>query len=83
MPAQASSHIPALKNLATRLRIESLRSTSEAGSGHPTSCCSAAEIIATLFFAEMRYDARHPEHADRCGISARHIVEGVHEIRRR
>ena len=50
----------ALKNIATRLRIESIRSTSEAGSGHPTTCCSAADIIAALFFAEMRYDPTQP-----------------------
>ena len=56
--------LPALKNIATRLRIDSLRSTSEAGSGHPTSCCSAADIMAALFFAEMRFDPRDPSLAD-------------------
>lgn len=53
-----------LHNIATRLRIDSIRSTSEAGSGHPTSCLSAAEIIAALFFAEMRYDPHDPQHPD-------------------
>ena len=33
-----------------------VRSTSQAGSGHPTSCMSAADIVAALFFGEMRYD---------------------------
>ena len=56
--------IAALQNVATQLRIDSILSTTEAGSGHPTSCMSAAEIMATLFFAEMRYDARNPKHAD-------------------
>jgi transketolase len=56
--------IPALQNIATRLRIDSVRSTSKAGSGHPSTCLSAAEIMAALFFAEMRYDARAPEHPD-------------------
>jgi transketolase len=51
-------------NIATRLRIDSVRSTSEAGSGHPTTCCSAAEIMAALFFAEMRYDPRDPANQD-------------------
>jgi transketolase len=51
-------------NVATRLRIDSVRSTSEAGSGHPTTCCSAAEIMAALFFAEMRYDPRDPGNPD-------------------
>src|SRR5438105_1084304 len=53
-----------LHNLATQLRIDSVRSTSEAGSGHPTSCCSAAEIVAALFFAEMRFDPKDPHNQD-------------------
>src|SRR6187200_594023 len=64
VPAQTALHLAALKNIATRLRIDSLRATSEAGSGHPTTCCSAAEIIAALFFAEMRYDPRDPTNPD-------------------
>ncbi len=64
MPVQTSLHVPALMNIATRLRIDSVRSTSEAGSGHPSTCCSAAEIVAALFFAEMRYDPRDPQNPD-------------------
>ena len=56
--------MPALHNIATRLRIGSVRSTSEAGSGHPSTCCSAADVVAALFFAEMRYDPQHPENPD-------------------
>ena len=64
MSVQTSVRVPALMNIATRLRIDSMRSTSEAGSGHPTTCCSAAEIVAALFFAEMRYDPRDPQNPD-------------------
>jgi transketolase len=64
VPAQTASRLAALKNVATRLRIESVRSTSEAGSGHPSTCCSAAEVMAALFFAEMRYDPRDPHNED-------------------
>src|SRR6185436_11795369 len=53
-----------LHNIATQLRIDSIVSTSEAGNGHPTTCMSAAEIVATLFFGEMRYDARNPQNPD-------------------
>jgi transketolase len=53
-----------LRNIATDLRIDSIRSTTEAGSGHPTTCMSAAEIVATLFFAEMRLDPRDLENPD-------------------
>ncbi len=57
---QTPQIIAAIKNKAAVLRIESVRSTSEAGSGHPTSCCSAADIVAALFFAVMRYDPKTP-----------------------
>jgi transketolase len=68
--------IDTLKNVATQLRIDSIRSTTQAGSGHPTTCLSAAEIMATLFFAEMRYDARRPEnpHNDRFVLSKGHAA---------
>src|ERR1700749_4652557 len=65
-----------LRNLATQLRIDSVRSTSAAGSGHPTSCLSAAEIMAALFFAEMRFDPSDPHHpeADRFVLSKGHAA---------
>ena len=56
--------IPALQTIATRLRIESVRATSEAGSGHPSSCCSAADIVAALFFGHMRFDPTDPQWDD-------------------
>jgi len=56
--------VPTLHNIATRLRIESIRSTTAAGSGHPSTCCSAADIVATLFFAEMRFDPKRPQDPD-------------------
>ena len=56
--------VSALKNVATQLRIDSVRSTSEAGTGHPTTCLSAAEIVATLFFDEMRFDPKDPQNPD-------------------
>src|ERR1700726_3617431 len=56
--------VPALKNIATQLRIDSIRSTSEAASGHPTSCCSMADITAALFFSEMRFDPKAPHNPD-------------------
>jgi transketolase len=76
MPPDRASLIPVLKNVATQLRIDSLRSTSEAASGHPTSCCSAAEIMAALFFAEMRFDPKNPKNvdADRFVLSKGHAA---------
>jgi len=46
--------IESLKGIANQLRIHSIQATTAAGSGHPTSCCSAADIVAALFFGHMR-----------------------------
>jgi len=68
--------VAALTNVATRLRLESVKSTSEAGSGHPTSCCSAADLVAAAFFSEMRFDPMDPGHpgADRFVLSKGHAA---------
>jgi transketolase len=49
-----------LSAIANQLRIHSIAATTAAGSGHPTSCCSAADIVAALFFGHMRYDPKNP-----------------------
>ncbi len=76
MTVETSRVVPVLKNIATRLRIESIRATTEAGGGHPTTCMSSADLVAALFFAEMRYDPAHPqhEHADRFVLSKGHAA---------
>lgn len=65
-----------LQNKATQLRIDSVRATSEAGSGHPSSCCSAADIVAVLFFSVMRYDPHNPKtpNSDRFVLSKGHAA---------
>lgn len=45
-----------LEYKAYRIRRWSLLMTAQAGSGHPTSCLSAADIVAALFFDTMHYD---------------------------
>src|SRR6266540_3338122 len=64
MSSDRAALIPALKNVATRLRIDSIRASSETGTGHPTSCCSMADLMAAIFFAEMRFDPRDPRNPD-------------------
>ncbi len=68
--------LTALHNKATQLRIESVRATTEAGSGHPSSCCSAADIVAALFFSVMRYDPTNPKapNSDRFVLSKGHAA---------
>jgi transketolase len=50
-----------LNLIAKKLRIHSLKMTSKAGSGHPTTCMSMAEIAACLFFDEMQYNIKDPQ----------------------
>lgn len=54
--------IELLKGIANQLRIHSIEATTAAGSGHPTSCCSAADIVSTLFFGHMKYDPKNPHY---------------------
>jgi transketolase len=48
------------KELAQQLRIDSIRSTTEAGSGHPTSSMSAADLMAVLLYEHLSYDFANP-----------------------
>jgi transketolase len=50
-----------IERKAYNIRLSSLQMTTMAGSGHPTSCLSAADIVATLFFYGMHFD---PDHFD-------------------
>src|SRR2546426_9569804 len=54
--------IESLKGIANQLRIHSIAATTAAGSGHPTSCCSSADLVAALFFGQMRYDPKNPHY---------------------
>jgi transketolase len=53
-----------LQEVANILRRDVLEMTTRAGSGHPTSCMSCAEIMATLFFDEMKWDVKDSENPD-------------------
>lgn len=63
-----------LKDVANKLRILSIKSTNAAGSGHPTSCCSMAELTSVLFFHTMKYKVSDPRDAssDRFVLSKGH-----------
>jgi transketolase len=51
------------RELAAQLRVDSIRSSTSAGSGHPTSSMSAADLLAVLVGRHLRYDWDTP-HAD-------------------
>uniref|UniRef100_G1R6H9 Transketolase n=1 Tax=Nomascus leucogenys TaxID=61853 RepID=G1R6H9_NOMLE len=74
--------LQALKDTANRLRISSIQATTAAGSGHPTSCCSAAEIMAVLFFHTMRYKSQDPRnlHNDRFVLSKGHAAPILYAV---
>ncbi len=69
-----------LSHQALNLRINSLRMTTQSGSGHPTSCLSAADMIAALFFNTLRYDYQNPAYAnnDRFILSKGHAIPVVY-----
>lgn len=48
------------RKLAGQLRIDSIRCTTAAGSGHPTSAMSAADLMAVLMTSHLRYDFSQP-----------------------
>jgi transketolase len=48
-----------LKYKSYIMRVSSLRMTTQAGSGHPTSALSAADIMAVLFFYAMKFDPKN------------------------
>ncbi|MFZ0218314.1 MAG: transketolase, partial [Candidatus Dormiibacterota bacterium] len=50
-----------LRELAAQLRVDSIRSSTAAGSGHPTSSLSAADVIAVLLSRHLRYDWTKPK----------------------
>ncbi len=50
-----------LKQLANQLRVDSIRCTTKAGSGHPTSSMSGADLMAVLLAKYLRYDFDAPE----------------------
>jgi len=68
--------VETIAGIANQLRIHSIASTTAAGSGHPTSCCSAADLVAALFFGHMRYDPKNPRYAnnDRFILSKGHAA---------
>jgi transketolase len=68
--------IDALKEKGRRLRIDSLKATTEAGSGHPSSCLSAADLMSVIFFHEMQFDPKDPHNPgnDRFVLSKGHAA---------
>ena len=71
-----SQSISRLEAIAKQLRVDSLKATTAAGSGHPTTCLSAADLVAGIFFHAMRFDPKNPKdpNADRFVLSKGHAA---------
>ena len=70
------------KDLATQLRVDSIRCTTAAGSGHPTSSMSAAELMAVLLASHLRYDVAEPRavYNDRLIFSKGHAAPLLYAV---
>ena len=55
------SQVQQWTNLAQQLRVDSIRATTEAGSGHPTSSMSAADLMSVLLLNYLHYDFEKPK----------------------
>ncbi|HEY9676724.1 MAG TPA: transketolase [Drouetiella sp.] len=53
-----------IQQLGAQLRVDSIRATTAAGSGHPTSCMSAADLMAVLMVKYLKFDFEKPEYAN-------------------
>lgn len=63
-----------LAELGQQLRVDAIRAADAAGSGHPTSSMSAADLAAVLLAHHLRYDFDRPDHPgnDRFVLSKGH-----------
>ena len=70
------------KDLATQLRADSIRSTTEAGSGHPTSSMSAADLLSVLLAEYLHYDFNDPHNLrnDRLIFSKGHAAPLLYAV---
>ena len=59
--AQDKASSEQLRELAQQLRVDSVRAAAAAGSGHPTSSMSAADLMAVLLARHLRYDFSSPD----------------------
>src|SRR5438309_599039 len=60
VPAGVKQDLDFCRELGQQLRVDSIRSSTAAGSGHPTSSMSAADLMAVLLARHLRYDWNTP-----------------------
>lgn len=52
----SGERLESVRRLAAQLRVDSIRCSTQAGSGHPTSSLSAADLMAVLLSGHLHYD---------------------------
>lgn len=82
MPSIEESKIKELKEVARRVRVHIVKSTHEAGSGHPGGSLSATDILTTLYFYYMKHDPDNPEwdSRDRFVLSKGHAAPALYGV---
>jgi transketolase len=67
-------------DFARQIAVDSLRATTAAGSGHPTSSMSSAHLLAVLFADHLRFDVKDPAYPsnDRFILSKGHAAPGLY-----
>ena len=80
--AVPDGRIQALEDVATRLRIDSIKATTAAKSGHPSSAASAADLVAAIFLDAMRVDVERPRAitSDRFVLSKGHAAPLLYAV---
>src|SRR2546430_6813780 len=58
---QSTTDLEFVRQLGQQLRVDSIRCSTAAGSGHPTSSMSAADLIAVLIARYLQYDWARPK----------------------
>ncbi len=83
MPQARTEDLPQLAEITRRLRADIIRSTTKAGSGHPSTSLSMVEILTVLYFGGvLRYDpaAPHDPDRDRFILSKGHGAPGLYTV---
>jgi transketolase len=85
MPASLASRpsLDELKRIARQVRVDSLKMTFKAGSGHPGGSMSEAEILTALYFGgELKIDPKNPKDPkrDRFILSKGHTCPGLYSV---
>ncbi len=74
--------LDAMKAMAQLLRRHCVEATTLAGSGHPTTCLSSADVVTALFFHSLRYDIANPSNPlnDRFVLSKGHAAPLLYAV---